>query len=56
MKSYVDKLGLLTPLDDLMGEFLSARIFVRKPDDRLSFRYRAALEYFIAMQIGIAAN
>lgn len=53
MKSYVDKLGLIAPLDDLMAEFLSARIFVRKPDDRLSFRYRAVLEYFIAMQMGV---
>lgn len=53
MKSYVDKLGLIAPLDDLMAEFLAARIFVRKPDDRLSFRYRAVLEYFIAMQMGV---
>ena len=53
MKTYVNKLGLVAPLDDLMSEFLSARIFVRKPDGRLSFRYRAVLEYFIAMQMGV---
>lgn len=51
MKEYVDRLGLNAPLDDLMAEFLQARIFVRKPEDRLSFRYRAVLEYFIALQM-----
>jgi predicted MPP superfamily phosphohydrolase len=56
MKGYVDKLGLVAPLDDLMFEFFSARIFVRKPDDRLSFRYRAVLEYFIAMQMGVDSS
>ncbi|KQN90795.1 hypothetical protein ASE90_17070 [Sphingomonas sp. Leaf67] len=53
MKGYVDKLGLIAPLDDLVAEFFAARIFVRKPEDRLSFRYRAVLEYFIAMQMGL---
>lgn len=53
MKGYIDKLGLIAPLDELMTEFLAARIFVRKPDDRLSFRYRAVLEYFIALQMGV---
>ncbi len=53
MKEYLDRLGLNAPLDDLMAEFLTARIFVKKPEDRLSFRYRAVLEYFIAMQMGV---
>lgn len=53
MKEYLDRLGLNAPLDDLMAEFLAARIFIKKPEDRLSFRYRAVLEYFIAMQMGV---
>ena len=53
MKNYVDHLGLNAPLDDLMGEFLQARIFVKKPEGRLSFRYRAVLEYFIALQMSL---
>lgn len=52
MKGYIDKMGLIAPIDSLMNEFLTARIFVRRADDRLSFRYRAVLEYFIALQMG----
>ena len=51
MKEYLDGLGLNAPLDDLMAEFLLARIFLKRPDNRLSFRYRAVLEYFIALQM-----
>jgi len=53
MKAYLDRLGLNAPLTDLMAEFFQARIFVTKPDDRLSFRYRAVLEYFIALQMSV---
>ncbi|MFA7585333.1 MAG: metallophosphoesterase [Novosphingobium sp.] len=52
MKGYIDKMGLIAPIDSLMNEFLTARILVRRADDRLSFRYRAVLEYFIALQMG----
>ncbi|KAK0358932.1 hypothetical protein LTR94_033353, partial [Friedmanniomyces endolithicus] len=39
MKGYIDKMGLIAPIDSLMNEFLTARILVRRADDRLSFRY-----------------
>lgn len=45
MKEYLDRVGLNASLDDLMAEFLGARIFVRKPENRLSFRYRAVLGF-----------
>lgn len=51
MKSYLDKLGLNASIDELIADFFSARIFVQKPEDRVSFRYRAVLEYFIAQQM-----
>lgn len=51
MKAYVDERGLNVSLDDLLHEFLSSRIFVTKPDDRISFRYRGVLEYFIALRM-----
>jgi predicted MPP superfamily phosphohydrolase len=51
MKAYVDSRGLNVGLDDLFAEFLSARIFIAKSDDRVSFRYRGVLEYFIALRM-----
>jgi hypothetical protein len=51
IKDYLDGLGLNASLDDLMAEFLAARIFVKKADAKLCFRYRAILEYFIALQM-----
>jgi len=51
IKSYLDTLGLNAPIDQLMAEFFLARIFVKRADERLSFRYRAILEYFVAMQM-----
>jgi predicted MPP superfamily phosphohydrolase len=51
MRGYLDRLGLNASVDELMNEFLLARIFVARPDDRISFRYRAVLEYFIALQM-----
>lgn len=54
MKFYINRVGLNVPLDDLLQEFLNARIFVRKNEDRLRFRYRAILEYFIALQMSIS--
>lgn len=51
MKSYIDARGLKVSIDALMAEFLSARIFVSRPDDAISFRYRGVLEYFIALRM-----
>lgn len=51
IKAYLNKVGLNAPVDQLMAEFLVARIFVQRSEERLSFRYRAVLEYFIAIQM-----
>jgi predicted MPP superfamily phosphohydrolase len=50
-KNYFDKLGLNAPIDELLKEFHVARIFVKRPENRLSFRYRAVLEYFVALEM-----
>lgn len=51
MKSYIDSKGLNAPLDSLLTEFLSARIFIDKTENRVSFRYRGVMEYFIALRM-----
>lgn len=51
MKSYIDNRGLNVDLDDLLTEFLSARIFIARSEGRVSFRYRGVLEYFIALRM-----
>jgi hypothetical protein len=51
MKSYIDRLGLIVSVDKIVDEFFTARIFAKRPESRLSFRYRAILEYFIALQM-----
>lgn len=51
MRSYLDGLGLNPPLDDIMREFQTARILVPRSDHKISFRYRAVLEYFIALKM-----
>ena len=51
MKLYVDSRGLNVNLDELLSEFLVARIFIAKAENRLSFRYRGVLEYFIALRM-----
>ncbi|WP_342112182.1 metallophosphoesterase [Methylobacterium sp. SI9] len=53
MKSYIDARGLYVNLDELLSEFLAARIFVSKIEGRLSFRYRGVLEYFIALRMTV---
>jgi len=53
MKSYIDGKGLIVPLDALLNEFLAARIFVVRSEDRISFRYRGVLEYFIAVRMTV---
>lgn len=48
---YLDELGLVASVDDLLREFFVARILVRRSEGRVSFRYRSVLEYFIALQM-----
>jgi len=51
MKGYVDKIEVTVNLTALMQEFLSRRLWIPRSDDRISFRYRAVLEYFIALEM-----
>lgn len=51
IKKYLEDRGLIAPVDELVGEFHTARVLVRRLDGRVSFRYRAVLEYFIAHQM-----
>lgn len=54
MKWCLDEMGLdAPPLDDLMHEFLTARIFERRSDGRIAFRYRGVMEYFIAYRMTV---
>lgn len=49
--SYLDELGLIASVDDLLREFFDARILVKRSEGRITFRYRSVLEYFIAMHM-----
>ena len=49
--AYIKRLGLKADLTKLIEEFFAARILIPKPDNRLCFRYRAVLEYFISLQM-----
>ena len=51
MRAYIDSRGLNPNLNDLFVEFFSARIFITRSEDRISFRYRGVLEYFIALRM-----
>lgn len=51
MGAYVDNIGLNVSLDDLLADFLAARIFIDRSEKRISFRYRGVLEYFIALRM-----
>ncbi len=51
MKAYVNTRGLNANLTDLLREFLLAKIFVARPDNRISFRYRGVREYFVALRM-----
>jgi len=54
MKKCLDEMGLPAPsLEDLMNEFLTARIFERRSEDRIAFRYRGVMEYFIAYRMTV---
>jgi 3',5'-cyclic AMP phosphodiesterase CpdA len=48
ISSYLNSIGLRAPISDLMTEFFMSKIFIKHYDSRVSFRYRAVLEYFIA--------
>jgi predicted MPP superfamily phosphohydrolase len=47
-RQYLDELGLIHDPSAMINEFIDARIFTVKTCSRISFRYRAFLEYFIA--------
>jgi hypothetical protein len=51
MKAYVEHIEVTVNLNSLMDEFLAARLFVTKAENRIGFRYRAVLEYFIALNM-----
>jgi hypothetical protein len=51
MKSYIDRIEVTVNLSLLMKEFLSCRLFVPRSENRISFRYRSILEYFIALHM-----
>jgi predicted MPP superfamily phosphohydrolase len=51
MRKYIDQLGLNADIESLLSEFWRARIFLKRSDERLSFRYRGVLEYFVALQM-----
>lgn len=51
MKSYVEHIEVTVNLNSLMDELLAARLFVTKAENRIGFRYRAVLEYFIALNM-----
>lgn len=54
MKRCLDEMGLdAPPLDDLLHEFLTARILERRSDERIAFRYRGVMEYFIAYRMTV---
>lgn len=54
MRKCLDEMGLdAPPLDELMDEFLCAKIFERRSDDRVAFRYRGVMEYFIAYRMTV---
>ena len=54
MKTCLDEMGLdAPPLDGLMHEFLTARILERRTEERVAFRYRGVMEYFIAYRMTV---
>ena len=54
MKKCLDEMGLdAPPLDELMQEFLSGRVFEPRSEGRVAFRYRGVMEYFIAYRMTV---
>ncbi len=56
MASYINSKGLNVGIDALLAEFLTARIFIGRADQKISFRYKGVLEYFIALRMTIDAD
>lgn len=56
MRAYVDSRGLKVDLEEILNEFLSARILVNRGEASVSFRYRGVLEYFIALRMTVDPN
>lgn len=53
VQSYLDNLGLANKAVVIIEDFTRARILENRPEERVCFRYRAFLEYFIANQMQI---
>lgn len=53
IQAYLDDIGLGNNADTILAGFIKARIFESRPGDRIAFRYRAFLEYFIANQMQV---
>lgn len=51
MRRYIDGIGLNADIGNLLGEFLTSRIFVKRPEGRIAFRYRAVSEYFVSLEM-----
>lgn len=51
VEGYLDGIGLPQNADELVQHFITARILGPKGEDSIGFRYRAFLEYFIALQM-----
>jgi len=53
VRAYLDSVGLSEDPESLVEMVISTHIFARRSEERLSFRYRAFAEYFIATQMTI---
>lgn len=47
--NYINVRGLTAPIDEILREFFTAKILLRRSDERVSFRYSGMLEYFVAL-------
>jgi predicted MPP superfamily phosphohydrolase len=55
VSNYLDAVGLVQDPNALISYFVTSKILDHRPDERVSFRYRAFLEYFIAREMQIDA-
>ena len=53
VKLYLKGIGLKQDPEELITQFINARILEWRNDNNISFRYRAFIEYFIASQMNI---
>jgi hypothetical protein len=51
VKEHLTKFGFAWDPDDIIDMFIKSRVLSKHPDGRISFRYRAFLEYFVAKQM-----